>query len=392
MFQYIKAFVHRLSLTRTMYDSTNPNDIPTSAQMVAGYDDGIYAWTTAGWGRFPNSVKVQIAISASHNFGHVLDIENGDATPAQAPGWVRMRMAAGIQRPTLYVSRSVWATVAAYCAGLPVDWWVATLDGTKIVTPPLGVIAPVAVQWANATIAGGHYDLSIVASSWPEVDGTHGGGGGTITGDEELLYTSQIHPFTATLKAFTAGSYYAAPFASLPAAGGVTNGNSYNVDGYVYSSVPVQSPNLGNGQAGPDFVMWHVKTGGWVPDAILNTIGIAGAPGANWPGTELVAQLYDSTTNRFIPISGVGIPGPQGIPGPTGPAGAIGPMGPQGVQGEPGPTGSQGIPGPQGPQGDSGVQGSIGPQGPAGVSPDPEVIEAAILQRISDAVKKALGL
>lgn len=358
MFRYIGAWLHRLSLTRTMYDSTNPLDIPTTAQMVAGYDDGIFLWSTAGWNRFPNAVKVQIAISASHNFGHVLDVENGDATPQQAPGWVRMRMGAGILRPTLYVNRSSWATVAAYCANLPVDWWVATLDGTKTVVPPPGVISPIAIQWANSTIAGGHYDLSIVASSWPEVDGTHGGGGGQVTG-EDMLYTGPNHPFVASLKAFAVGSYYNYPFASTPVAGGVTIGAVYDVDYYCYSSVPVQSTN----PVEADSVMWHVKTGGWVPDAVLNTIGVVNAPSASWPTSEPVTSLFDANTSKSIPISST--PGPQGVPGP---------------QGIPGPTGPTG---PQGPQGDP---------GPAGPSPDPAIIATDVYQKIISSLKTVLGI
>lgn len=192
---------------RTMYDSTNPNDIPTSAQMVAGYVDGIYGpnfksfgltagWDAAGWGRFPGSARARIAISAATNDGHVLDVENGDATPAQAPGWVRMRIAAGLARPTLYVNRSNWAAVAAACAGLPVDWWVATLDGTKAVAPPAGAIAPIAVQYANAAASGGHYDLSAVADSWPGVDSAFGAAmgqlGGNMTTDDLIQAHDQI--------------------------------------------------------------------------------------------------------------------------------------------------------------------------------------------------------
>lgn len=176
-------------MTRLMYDSTAPTDIPVTAPMVAGYVDGLYAWSAAGWARFPNSVKVRIAVSPFTNDGHVLDVETGDATPAQAPGWARMRIAAGISRPTLYVNRSNWAAVASACAGLPVDFWIATLDGSQTVVPPTGVIQPIAVQYANSTLAGGHFDLSTVVDFWAAVDGTHGGGGGSVTeGNKITMY------------------------------------------------------------------------------------------------------------------------------------------------------------------------------------------------------------
>lgn len=55
---------------------------------------------------------------------------------------------------------------------------------------------------------------------------------------------------------------------------------------------------------------------------------------------------------------GVGLAGPQGLPGADGPVGA------QGLPGSGGATGAQG---PFGPTGPSGIQGPLGPTGPAGV-------------------------
>lgn len=361
-----------------MYDSTNPLDIPTTAQMVAGYDDGIYAWTTAGWGRFPNAVKVEIAISASHNFGHVLDVENGDATPAQAPGWVRMRMAAGVLRPTLYVNRSAWATVASYCAGLPVDWWVATLDGTKTVTPPPGVIYPIAIQWANSNISGGHYDLSVVASSWPEVDGTFGGSGGVVhrffkeNGSEDSTVAIVFHPTI------------------LDRMDVVVIGSDFNV--YHFWGT---TDALTQGTAGAE--KWGAPTGkqfvagtlgaAWYNDpnnvrlvacastsdglTYIREVDTSGAVVRDW------APLTASSTQKLVVGLPVGIPGKDGAPG------AQGAQGIQGIQGDPGPKGDQGI---------QGLTGLTGPAGQDGVSPDPAVIEANILQRIVAAVKAALGV
>lgn len=352
-------------MTREMFDSTNPNDIPTTAQMVAGYVDGIYAWSTAGWARFPNSVKVRIAISPFTNDGHVLDVETGDATPAQAPGWARMRIAAGLQRPTLYVNRSNWSAVVAACAGLPVDWWVATLDGTTSVSLP-GQITPIAVQYENSTLAGGHYDKSLVADSWPAVDGAFTGGGGQITPteDDDMLYVGPIHPLAATLKAFGAGEIYADPSTTARVVGSLANGASIAVKGYRYSTSPVQSSDLGppTNAAGPDFVWWEV-TNGWVPDAPLVTLGVAGAPTVfSIPASEPLSLYF------ALAGSGGGV-GPEGPAGPTGPQG---PVGPTGVQGSTGPAGQDGAPGavgptgPEGPVGPAGKDGAVGPQGAAG--------------------------
>lgn len=152
---------------RTMYDSVTPTDIPTSAQMVAGYISGTYRWPQSGWDRFPNAVHVKIATRADVNDGHVLDVEPGDATPAQAPGWVRMRRAAGVD-PTVYTSLSEWASVrqAFAAAGVPEPhYWIAHYNGDR--TIPAGAVA---IQYADPPSSGGHYDLSAVADYWPGVD------------------------------------------------------------------------------------------------------------------------------------------------------------------------------------------------------------------------------
>jgi hypothetical protein len=147
-----------------MYDSTSPEDIPVTAELVAGYVDGSYAWSQAGWNRFPTTTpKVGISCLAT-NAGDVLDIEAGCAVPPQAPGWARARRQAGVD-PTVYVNRSSWQQVrSAFMAqGVAEPWyWVATLDGTQL---PL-VDRVVACQYIGEPGSGGHYDLSIVRDDW----------------------------------------------------------------------------------------------------------------------------------------------------------------------------------------------------------------------------------
>jgi hypothetical protein len=141
-------------------------NIPTSAQMVAGYCDGPYAWTAADWARFPSAVKVRIATRASTDDGQVLDVENGDATPAQAPGWCAMRRAAG-QPPSLYCNASTWPAVkAAFSAQEPgpAAYWIAAYDGVAVI--PSGAVAKQFTDNAPAN----PYDTSVVADFWPGVD------------------------------------------------------------------------------------------------------------------------------------------------------------------------------------------------------------------------------
>ncbi len=142
-----------------MYDSTNPFDIPADAQMVAGYIDGSWPWTAAGWARFPNAVKVRITVGNTEA-ADAIDVENGDATPAYAGGWVRRRNAAGV-RPLVYCNRSARPAVEAACAGLSYDLWIATLDGIQAMQP-----GAVATQWQGQAQSGMHYDKSLVNDTW----------------------------------------------------------------------------------------------------------------------------------------------------------------------------------------------------------------------------------
>ena len=150
---------------RVMYDALYPNNIPADAQLVASYDDGQNR-PPAGWEqRFPNAKVVEITRIYTDNTGHVLDVENSDATPEQSVAWVRMRRAAGFAHPTVYMSASVWQTCrnAFAAAGEPEpQWWVAYYNDQPVIPP-----GAVAHQYTDA----GPYDLSVVAPYWLGVDG-----------------------------------------------------------------------------------------------------------------------------------------------------------------------------------------------------------------------------
>ena len=161
---------------RTMYDSVDPTTIPADAQMVAGYVDpgGDYTWSAEAWARFPSATKVRIAGWASTDDGHVLDVEAGDATPDQAPGWCTRARARGIV-PTVYCSEAVIGDVLgrfdAQGTPRPLIWRAAYPGGGPSLDPSAGVPhTEIAHQWANPDIIHAEYDVSVVADYWPSVD------------------------------------------------------------------------------------------------------------------------------------------------------------------------------------------------------------------------------
>lgn len=152
-------------MSRTMFDSVNPEHIPADAAMVAGYIQGPYAWSAAGWARFPHAVKVQIATVVEPVAGHVLDVERGDASPALAVSWVLQRRAAGVD-PSVYCNASTWPVVRAAFAAHRVaepHWWIAAYNGSA--TVPAGAVAH---QYVDDRAAG--HDISAVLDYWPGVD------------------------------------------------------------------------------------------------------------------------------------------------------------------------------------------------------------------------------
>lgn len=88
----------------TMYDSTTPaKSIPKRARAVAGYVDGRWPTFYSLASLFPHALRVSIAVFATAG-ADFLDIEAGNAKPAQAPGWVNRQRAAHNPRPGVYSS------------------------------------------------------------------------------------------------------------------------------------------------------------------------------------------------------------------------------------------------------------------------------------------------
>jgi len=151
--------IGRDSVTASTIPLTN-SELGTNQGILAavmGYGDGNYQWSAADWQRFPSSMpKLSIVVNASHS-GDILDIENGDATPADAPGWCDRFDRVGRRAPTLYCSRSAWPDVQAAIGNRKADFWISTLDGTTFVR------GAVAVQYKDF---GGYDESTILDPTW----------------------------------------------------------------------------------------------------------------------------------------------------------------------------------------------------------------------------------
>jgi hypothetical protein len=138
---------------------------------VAGYVNGHYAWGQAEWNLFPHADHVTITVTADANAGDVLDVEVGDAKPDQAAGWIAMRKAAGLYRPTIYCSRLVIPAVRTgtgrYVLGRDYDIWVADYTGQPhaVTAPgPGAAVQCAATQYENTA----DWDASMIyADGWP---------------------------------------------------------------------------------------------------------------------------------------------------------------------------------------------------------------------------------
>jgi hypothetical protein len=123
-----------------MFDAIEVGQIPAGPQAVAGYVDGRWATAAALEGRFPHARLLTIAVEHAHD-AECLDIENGDAEPADAPEWVGRQQARGIARPVLYASVDLMQTrviPALQQGGIDrsaVRLWTAHYAGTHICGP-----------------------------------------------------------------------------------------------------------------------------------------------------------------------------------------------------------------------------------------------------------------
>lgn len=130
-----RLFAVAPSSTATMYDSVDISTIPSDPFAAAGYTAGFWPTFSSLRSLWPSAHTVSVAISAGYR-ADCLDVEPGDATPSEAPGWVRADKQAGWSKPCLYSDWYEWTTgldPALEHAGIAltsVYRWVASYVGT----------------------------------------------------------------------------------------------------------------------------------------------------------------------------------------------------------------------------------------------------------------------
>ena len=130
-----------------MFDSVNPSAIPKDATMLAGYTGGEWPTYHPFVQAFPKATVISVAVQSLSD-AEVLDVEYGDATPADVPGWLFRQRARG-KNPVVYCSVATWPAVVAACEAKNIKsplWWSADWTNHAHLTP-----GAIATQWADGT-------------------------------------------------------------------------------------------------------------------------------------------------------------------------------------------------------------------------------------------------
>lgn len=154
-----------------MYDAIYPQNIPADAEYAGGYVDGNWPWAKTNPNMFPKARIFRFAVFASDIDADCLDIENGNATPAQAPGWATRRRALGKQ-PEVYCSRLGsygWQIVqnAFNAAKVAQPYYIIADYNGKRDLPVLNGITAIAHQYVDV----GPYDKSSLSDTFIELLG-----------------------------------------------------------------------------------------------------------------------------------------------------------------------------------------------------------------------------
>ena len=150
---------------RRMADSVTPANLPQGFDVYAGYCDGLYNDVLQIKAMFPGKPVLAFTVFATDIIGDYLDVESGDATPAEAPAWIAKMRLAGHPDPGVYCSEALWTTVKGEFQTQGViepPYIIAAYPGPG----PVMIPGAIGHQW----IDHGPYDESVVADYIPGVD------------------------------------------------------------------------------------------------------------------------------------------------------------------------------------------------------------------------------
>jgi hypothetical protein len=95
-----------------LFDSIDPEQIPDTAEAVAGYIDGRWPTYHKVRTKFPHAFPVAIT-TTGNDAADVIDCERGDVDPLGAVRWVKKMRGAGRWAPGIYASLDVWPDLLA---------------------------------------------------------------------------------------------------------------------------------------------------------------------------------------------------------------------------------------------------------------------------------------
>lgn len=170
-----------------MYDSVNAADFPASGfQVTAGYVAGRYPSSKPILARFPNIPHLTIAVTARQD-ADCLDVEPGDATPAEAPGWFDRQKARGVAVPVIYCMASWIGQVKAAMGNRNYLLWSAHYNGVPHICgthPSCNYPKVDATQWADKGPRGENVDQSLLSDHFYTTI--------TNTGDDDMPSSQEV--------------------------------------------------------------------------------------------------------------------------------------------------------------------------------------------------------
>ena len=152
-------------MTYRMADSINTVALPEGMDAYAGYVNG--AWPTYPQivERFPKALHLSIAVNATAR-ADCLDVERGDATPGDIPGWMAGWQPGNTRLPVLYCSAAAAGDVidAARATRGSYLLWTAHYTGVEHICGPGTCGFPQAdgTQWLNTP----GYDQSLLSAAF----------------------------------------------------------------------------------------------------------------------------------------------------------------------------------------------------------------------------------